>query len=241
MKSYSNYDLYRHNTMHLHCKASEVYVPENVEDIKELVLKFKKEPISFRILGAGSNIVLPARIKTPVIILSDINKRIAIENDLVECGSSVRIQKLIREAQKHGLGGLEYLFSVPCSVGGVIVMNAGHGNGIQSIGNYVEEVRCLNIENGTIEIIMKGNCCFGFRRSVFLHSKWIVLSTLLRLEQKSQGEIEELINQRKQFALEKLDDRRPSCGRIFNQCDIRIMQRLKGLRIGDAEWSKKNK
>lgn len=64
-----------------------------------------------------------------------------MEGELVKVGCSVRIQTLIRDLQKHSLGGIEYLFSVPTSVGGAVYMNAGRGKseGL-TISDYLVEV-----------------------------------------------------------------------------------------------------
>lgn len=175
----------------------------------------------------------------PLILLSSFNKSLTVQDGIIVVGASVRVQHFIREALKHSLGGVECLFSVPCTVGGATVMNAGRGNRKQSIGNSVEKVRCLNAESGEIEILTKEECDFSFRKSVFQYSKRIVLSTYLKLEEKTPEAIEKGISERKQYALEKLDDRRPSCGSIINASNGRIMSALKGFRIGEAEWSKK--
>ena len=240
MKTFSNYDLYRYNTMRLHCIAKNVYIPENELELKKLILKFVEEQQPYRMLGACSNVVLPPKLKINLVLLTSFNKGIIINNGLIECGASVRVQHLIREAQKQGLGGIEYLFSVPCSVGGAVVMNAGRGREYQqSIGNYVEKVRCLNLENGKDVILTKDQCGYSYRNSALLHANFVVLSVTLRLMKCQPQIIEERINERKLFAKQYLDDCRPSCGSIFNQFDRRIMERLKGFRIGGAEWSKK--
>lgn len=238
MKTYNNYDIYGHNTMKLHCIAETVYIPENEEELKTLVEKMHQENKKFYFLGAGSNVVLPERLKTPVVILTSFNKELVFRDGRVECGASVRIQHLIREAQKHGFGGIEYLFSVPCSVGGAAVMNAGRGKG-QAISDYIESVRCFNMDTGEIEILGKNQCGYNYRRSIFLHGNRIILSVLFRMAILDREEIEKRINERKLYAEQHLDDRRPSCGSIFNHYNKQIMDKLKGVRVGGAEWSPK--
>lgn len=239
MKYYNNYDLYRHNTMHLHCIAKDVFEPENEKELVELIAEFYQQKKDYHLLGAGSNVILPSKTDVPIIMLTSFNKNIAISDGIIEVGASVRVQYLIREAQKHGLGGIEYLFSVPCTVGGATVMNAGRGNGRQSIGNYVKKVRCLNTNNSKIETLSNEECDFTHRHSVFLEGGRIVLTTFLKLEEKLPEAIEEGINERKKYALENLDDRRPSSGSIFHKSYGPIMKRLMGVRIGQAEWSPK--
>ena len=225
--------------MHLHCIAKDVFEPENEKELVELITQFYQQKKDYHLLGAGSNIILPSKTDVPIIMLTSVNKNITISNGIMEVGASVRVQHLIREAQKHGLGGIEYLFSVPCTVGGATVMNAGRGNGRQSIGNYVEKVRCFNTNNNQIETLNKEECDYSHRHSVFLKGGRIVLSSFLKLEEKSPVAIEAGINERKKYALENFDDRRPSSGSIFNQFYSPIMKRLMGLKIGQAEWSPK--
>lgn len=225
--------------MHLHCIAKDVFEPENEKELVELMAEFNQQNKDYHLLGAGSNVILPPKTDVPIIMLSSFNKNITVNDGIMEVGASVRVQHLIREAQKHGLGGIEYLFSVPCTVGGATVMNAGRGNGRQSIGNYVEKVKCLNTKNNTIETLNKEECELFHRHSVFLKGGRIVLTTFLKLEEKLPEAIEEGINERKKYALENLDDRRPSSGSIFNKFYSPIMKRLMGLKIGQAEWSPK--
>jgi len=225
--------------MRLHCIAKEVRQPENEAELIDLVKQFVKEKHRFYVLGACSNVILPRRLDIPVILLTAFNKDVIIDEGIIEAGASVRVQHLIREAQRRELGGIEYLFSVPCTVGGATVMNAGRGNKNQSIGNYIEKVKVLDVETLEIKTYNKEQCCFDYRKSVFLHGKDIVLSTTLRLEKKTREEIEKDIESRKQYALEYLDDRRPSCGSIFKAFNGRIMKMMRGVRLGGAEWSSK--
>lgn len=239
MKHYNNFDMYRYNSMRLHCIVKEVFVPENEEELKDLITNLKSEQKPFHLLGACSNVILPPRLNSTLVMLTSFNKNIIFHENVLECGASVRIQHLIREGQKRGLGGMEFLFSVPCSVGGAIIMNAGRGNVNFSIGKYVEHVRCLNLDTNEIEILTKAQCDYKYRHSALQHSNKIVLSTLLSLEPLGISVIENNIVERKKYAEHRLDDRRPSCGSIFNKCNSRIMRLLKGVRIGGAEWSPK--
>ena len=107
-----NKDLYRYNTMKLHCIAEMFCEPENIEEFSAAVECLKNKDIKYRILGAGSNIVLPSRLRGCVISIMKLNNEISFDGEKVICGASVRIQKLITTLQEHNLGGFEYLYSV---------------------------------------------------------------------------------------------------------------------------------
>ena len=74
------------------------------------------------------------------------------EDGILECGASVRIQSLLEKIKEFSLGGIEYLASVPSSVGGAVYMNAGRGRKIKrSISDYIESVRYLDIADMQIK------------------------------------------------------------------------------------------
>lgn len=128
MKIYNEIDLYRYNTMKLHSIARIMYEPENVDELLAIFRKLKKEGTAFYLLSAGSNIVFGARIERPIVYLMSFNTNMSFgEDGTLECGASVRIQSLLEKMKEFSLGGIEYLASVPSSVGGAVYMNAGLG------------------------------------------------------------------------------------------------------------------
>ena len=51
--------------------------------------------------------------------------RVEVEGDLVLAGAGALDQRVAQEAQRAGLGGLEFLIGIPGTVGGAVRMNAG--------------------------------------------------------------------------------------------------------------------
>lgn len=237
MNKYYKYDLYSHNTMRIHCIADEVIVPETKEELIDLIKSYKADYI---FIAAGSNIILPAKIKRTIVLLTSLPSEIKIEGTCVTASASVRIQKLIRTMQQIGLGGIEYLFSVPCTLGGAVYMNAGRGEIFnQSISDYIKSVECFDKETGEIVDLLKSDCNFIYRHSVFFEGRYIILSVCLEMKSMTPNEVEENIRQRIERAKEYLDADKPSSGSIFRVCNPMIIRWLKGVRIGGACWSKK--
>lgn len=240
MKSYNNFDLWGCNTMKLHCIAENVFFPETQEELIDLVKHLKDSEKPFLLLGSGSNIILPPKLNKTVISLTKVSSEMIFFEECVNVDCGVKIQKLIRESQKRGLGGIEYLYSVPCSIGGSILMNAGRGaEYCKSIGNNVLEVTALNIKSGKIVRLKNEQCLFNYRESIFQSGDYVILSVIMHLDKMPQEVIETNIKERLKISYEKLDSSRPSCGSVFVYCSGRIMKFLKGLRIGGAAYSKK--
>ncbi len=237
MKIYKSFDMYKYNTMRLHCIVDDYYEPETKEDVKFLIDNMTETKSNYYYLGAGSNVLLPPHLKCSVISTRLLESNIEITGNKVVCSSSVRIQHLIRLLQTHNLGGIEYLFSVPCNVGGAIYMNAGTRK--RSISDFVVSIEFYNPESREFEIIEKELCNFYYRHSIFQNKKWFIVNVTFIFPSISKEEIEDKIQKRIKYSLEKLDTNKPSCGSVFNKYNSRIMQLLKGLRVGGACYSPK--
>lgn len=242
MKHITNHDLYHQNSMRLHSIASEYYEPESVTELKDLIARFKESGQEYYILGGGSNILMPKKISRPVIGIQSLNNEFNISDGIVKAGASIKIQRFIRDLQKSEMGGIEYLFSLPCQLGGAIYMNAGRG-GIsgKSISDYIISVDVLNPETLQVETISVTNCCFAHRKSIFQSSNNIILGASFRFDRKTSDSVENDIKERLDYSKKKLDAGRPSCGSVFNKSNGFIMKFLRklGVRKGGAIYSKK--
>ena len=179
-----NIDLYSMNTMKLHSVADVLYYPESNDDLRDLV---KKHGQRYLLIAAGSNVLLPPQLHSPVISLMNLNKKLEIQNDgLVYVGCSVRIQKLIRDLQKNGLGGIEYLYSVPASVGGLVYMNGGRGKSMNlAISDYLKSVEYLDLSDMNVKTYKVDLSDFSYRHSPFQDLNVVILSASFKFKKQS--------------------------------------------------------
>lgn len=237
MRTEHGYDLYSHNTMRLHCVADTVLFPGSAGELVESV---RQQSGPYFILAGGSNVILPAKLHKTVILLSEMVDEISISGNMVGCSASVRIQKLIRTMQSSNLGGMEYLFSVPCTVGGAVYMNAGRAEVFhQSIADFVVSVECFDPATGDIVTLGKADCEFAHRHSVFCGNGMIILKVVLKMDSIPAEQVEAAIRDRISLVTNTQDGSKPSAGSVFKRCDSDVMNRLKGIRIGGACWSPK--
>ena len=73
------------------------------------------------------------------------------------------LPKLVIEAARAGLSGIEGLAGVPASVGGAVRMNAGGSFG--QIADVVERIEVLHLATGQIEAIERDEIALGYRAS----------------------------------------------------------------------------
>ncbi|NDY71994.1 UDP-N-acetylenolpyruvoylglucosamine reductase [Desulfobacter hydrogenophilus] len=241
MKILENIDLYPYSTMRLHSIGRKMIIPESVDELIDVVGNLSKENDPFYIVSGGSNIVFAERVETSIVYLMKIDESVSVSpGGEVSCGCSVRIQTLINELKKNRLGGLEYLYSVPASVGGAVFMNAGRGKKHNlSISDYLTKVDYLDLRTGEIKSLYPTEESFSYRHSIFQESKFVVLKAYFQFQSQDPALTDQLIQERLAQSRKYLDPSKPSCGSVFCQANPIVMRLVKGMRCGGAIFSKK--
>lgn len=195
------------------------------------------------ILGGGSNVLIrDAGIRGLVIV--NRCKRIEVDGTIVKAESGAPFAGLARKTIRLGLRGLEWGVSIPGTVGGAVVGNAGaYGGDVASVLKRAE-VLSPDIKR---ESWIRERFSFGYRTSYLKEAwkrgeKWLVLSVEFELKKGDKESLEAK-------AAEYLEHRRrtqpkePSMGSTFKNPPGdyagRLIDRagLKGKRAGNAQIS----
>jgi UDP-N-acetylmuramate dehydrogenase len=121
-------------------RADRLARPTSIEHLRQCV---HADP-RLRVLGDGANLLvdddgvseLVVSLQTPAF------KNVAIEGTTLIAGSGADLPRLINEAVRRGLSGLECLAGIPASIGGAIIMNAGGAFG--QIADCVARVHAMD-------------------------------------------------------------------------------------------------
>lgn len=152
----------------------------------------------------------------------------------VEVGCGWRGPALLDTLERDGWSGLEFLDSVPGSIGGWLAMNAGAHGG--EIASRVMWIRCLN-PDGKVDILAHHDCGFSYRHCAGLEGR-VALACGLRLTRADTQSVKTLRQQvrAKRIPLAGLR----TAGSVFRNPTGDSAGRLldgagcKGLRIGGA-------
>lgn len=220
-----------YSTMRLEAIGAELHMPESVAALREVRRLLVGQGRPCFLLGAGSNVVFAERVETPIVSLMKVDESIKDLGDgRFRAGCSVRIQRLIRFAQKCGFGGIEYLFSLPASFGGCVYMNAGRGRRSgEALGNVLEEVELLDWGSGEIRRETVDRDAFAYRTSPYQKQKLVILGATIRLFPQSREETENKIKKRLATSRTHLDAALPSCGSVFRRGNRCVFQLFKWL------------
>lgn len=174
-------DLKEFNTLQLPCLAEEFITISKLQDLRDLALLKRR----IFILGGGSNIVLPARIKDLVAHIA-LKGRMLVDEDedafYVNVAAGENWHDFVCWTLDEGYYGLENLSLIPGTAGAAPIQNIG-AYGVE-VKDFISSVFCIDMTSGESVELSNKDCQFGYRDSIFKHSakdRLVVTSVTFRL------------------------------------------------------------
>lgn len=230
---------------------------DSIEVFLDLYSWGVKNNVRVFVLGMGSNVVFNDR-GFEGLVIRYTARRFTFQENIAVVEAALPVSKIILEAEKIDLGGMEKLFGIPGSIGGAVYNNAGaHG---VNIGEFIDTalvfepyrdvelsaMRLLDSQNITMRkprIVQPDYFKFGYRYSCLQNNRAVVLSVTLNFFEKPCEEIKRVRDEITQWRKEKqplgksagsfFKNPRPdlSAGYLLEQVGA------KGLRVGDLQVS----
>ena len=237
--------LKKHTTFCVGGLASLFIYPCNTSDLKAVLRYSSKNKIKTFFMGSGSNLLVSDNGFDGIVICLKKSFKNFEFNDSLEAkiGTGVMLSHIVRTLTKNSVKGLESLIGVPGTLGGALIMNAGaYGS---EISNYLVNIRSISLD-GKEKIYSKEDLNFSYRNSSIPRDEIVVEASF-----KFQiGKLDE-IKIKKEKASQSRRSNQPlqfrSAGSIFKNPNAKTaagylidQANLKGIRIGDAEISKKH-
>ena len=237
-----NESMSKHTSYGIGGKVMAYITPYDIKDLIKIIKIINRNKLKFYFVGSGSNLLVnDKKINAIIITPAKALKSLTIKNNTINAESGVMLGRMVKEAIRHNLTGLESLVGVPGTLGGAIMMNAGAWG--SEISNYLISVDVINT-SGNIKTLYPEDLKFKYRHSSFKPTEFI-LSGEFRLSRATKVEIEKkkLIASRGRISTQPLKFR--SAGSVFkNPCNklaaglLIDMAGLKGTQRGGAEISK---
>ena len=157
-----DFDLSKSNWLGIGGKAKFFFKPKNLKDL-QIFLRNNNQHLPIIVIGSGSNLLIRDKGFDGVVIKfgKDFDY-IKINNDIINCGPATQKSLLAEYAANNNLTGFEFLYCIPGTVAGGVVMNSGcYGSDISKV---VLSISVIDM-NGEIKIIDNKDINFSYRHS----------------------------------------------------------------------------
>ncbi|MFH1284480.1 MAG: UDP-N-acetylmuramate dehydrogenase [Candidatus Peregrinibacteria bacterium] len=176
-----NEDLSRHCTFGIGGPADYFYTAKTADDLAKIVKFAHEHKTQFFIIGAGSNVLFDDK-GFRGIVIKNASDSIEFSENTVTADSGVSIARLMTEAIKNNLSGLESWVGLPGTVGGAVRGNAGC-NGLETKDILVSAL-LFNPDTAETIKVPADYFEFGYRHSKLKDTDEIVLKATFSLSTK---------------------------------------------------------
>ena len=164
--------------------AAAAFYPRTQTELRDLLARLQSDGIAFYVLGNLTNVLpLDEDVEKVVISTKKLSGLQIGEQVFAEAG--LKSGNLLRACRNANKSGVEFLTGIPCTLGGALYMNAGVN------GKYIAEIveSVLVLRDGKKVVLPVSECGYGYKESVFMHSKDIILGATLRLTESDKRNI----------------------------------------------------
>jgi UDP-N-acetylmuramate dehydrogenase len=212
------------------------------EDLKGAVAVARRHELPIFVLGGGTNLLVADR-GIRGVVLENVWSEATVEDGEIAAASGTPLAHVAAVAARNGIGGLEWMATVPGTVGGGVHGNAGAFG--KETGDDLIEATLMDL-NGETWTARPEDLRFAYRTSALQGTPIICLRARFRGELTDRAtavrRIKEMANER----MRKQPLAQPNTGSIFRNPPDDYAGRLieaaglKGQRVGGAVVSEKH-
>ena len=237
-----NEPMKNHTSFRIGGPADVFITPRTVQSLKSLVSLCRENGIPYFLLGQGANILVADNGVRGIVIDFSAFSYIKVDKEKIKAGTGTKVTPVSESALASELTGLEFLYSMPGSIGGALRMNA-RCYGV-SMGDVVESAEILNNNCSIVEVpLYQQN--FSYKKSPFADTRDIILSATFSLQKGDKKTIKQKMDHYKLDREKKGHFLYPSAGSVFKnnrefgRTTGRIIDSLslKGYSVGGAQVS----
>lgn len=185
----ANVDLARYNTLAIPAVAAYFCQLDSLQGLAQVLDFAEEKQLPVRILGGGSNLILPDFLAALVIRVRLMGCQLIADQGetlLVRVGAGEDWHEFVQWSVAQRLSGIENLALIPGTVGAAPMQNIG-AYGVE-VASVIESVEAVDIERQQPIELTNGDCQFGYRTSLFKaqENRFLITAVVFRLTRNFQ-------------------------------------------------------
>jgi UDP-N-acetylmuramate dehydrogenase len=188
----SNFGLKHRNTFGFEVTAELAYEITSSEQIPAVMADIAQRQLSWRVLGGGSNVILPSSLPGATLLMNIAGQEILMVDEhatFLGVGGGVNWHELVAWTLENNLPGLENLALIPGTVGAAPIQNIG-AYGVE-VANYIDRIEAFDVQQQTFVTLPNSACHFAYRDSYFKQNpqRFIVTKVVFKIPKAWQARI----------------------------------------------------
>lgn len=191
LKYQENHSLKSYSSIGIGASARCFVIPRSKDELVDLLSFLYDSGARYKLIGRMTNLLVCGDVYEGVIVsTADLRRKFAADCVLsAECGCSM--PDLMRYAASLGLGGAEALATIPGSVGGCVVGNAG-AFGVEC-SDIILDAEIYFPRTKELKVLAKSEMGFSYRSSLLKNSELYLLTARFGMTVRSRSDIEDSI------------------------------------------------
>jgi UDP-N-acetylmuramate dehydrogenase len=181
-----NMGLKHRNTFGFEVYAEQAYEITEAEQLPAVVADIQRENLSWRVLGGGSNVILPSALPGVTLLINIPGQEILSSdesNTFIAVGAGINWHEFVEWTLEQNVPGLENLALIPGTVGAAPIQNIG-AYGVE-IADYIDSIEAFDTRTHAFVTLSKVACHFAYRDSYFKQypQQYIVTKVVFKIPQ----------------------------------------------------------
>ena len=168
-----NLPLAPHCSMKVGGNAKYFVLPKNESELTDAIGYFRSKGEKIVVVGNCSNLIFTDNGFDGAVIMTTSMRGVSLDDGIITANCGETLSSLARFAMENSIGGFEFFYGIPGTVGGGVYMNAGAYGGELSdrfvSGVFLDE----NLEK---RVITADEMAFGYRKSLMNSENLILIS-----------------------------------------------------------------
>lgn len=188
--------------------------PRGVESAKRVVELMSYHRVPFLVIGDATNLLFDSSGLDCVVVqlVSSGGSEVWVRGKQLTAMGSASSRHVAEVAGAHSLTGVEHIFGIPGTIGGLVAMNGGTMR--QAIGDAVVSVDFVS-KSGQLRTLVREQCAFARRSSLFQDGDKLITAVHLNLDRGDAGRVSAVHAEIERSRAARFPESSSNCGSTF--------------------------